>query len=148
MGTTAGLAQLRELLDMGMAKGYGIGALLGMTAESLEPGRVVFALTPRTDFSNPLGIVHGGIMSTLLDSAMGCAVHTALPDGAAYTTLELSVNFVRPVPLEGGRLVCEGTTVHVGRKLATAEGRVLNESGKLVAHGTTTCMVFPPATRE
>ncbi|TDD39462.1 PaaI family thioesterase [Actinomadura sp. KC06] len=148
METTAGLEQLRDLLDMGMEKGYGIGALLGMTAESLEPGRVVFALTPRTDFSNPLGIVHGGILSTLLDSAMGCAVHTALPDGAGYTTLELSVNFVRPVPLEGGRLVCEGTTVHVGRKLATAEGRVRNEDGKLVAHGTTTCMVFPPATRE
>ncbi|MFI0371579.1 PaaI family thioesterase [Actinomadura sp. 1N219] len=148
METTAGLEQLRELLDKGMEQGYGIGALLGMTAESLEPGRVVFALTPRSDFSNPLGIVHGGIMSTLLDSAMGCAVHTALPDGAGYTTLELSVNFVRPVPLEGGRLVCEGTTVHVGRKLATAEGRVHNENGKLVAHGTTTCMVFPPPTRE
>ncbi|MFI0484545.1 PaaI family thioesterase [Actinomadura sp. 9N215] len=148
MGTTTGLDQLKELLDRGMEKGYGIGALLGMTAEALEPGRVVFALTPRSDFSNPLGTVHGGIMSTLLDSAMGCAVHTSLPDGAGYTTLELSVNFVRPVPLEGGRLVCEGTTVHVGRKLATAEGRIRNENGKLVAHGTTTCMVFPPPTRE
>ncbi len=68
----------------------------------------MFALTPRTDFSNPLGTVHGGIMSTLLDSAMGCAVHTSLPEGASYTTLELKVNFVRAVPLEGGRLVCEG----------------------------------------
>lgn len=148
METTAGLEQLKDLLNMGVEKGYGIGALLGMTAESLEPGRVVFALTPRDDFSNPLGIVHGGIISTLLDSAMGCAVHTSLPEGASYTTLELKVNFVRAVPLEGGRLVCEGTTVHVGRKVATAEGRVVNADGKLVAHGTTTCMVFPAATHE
>jgi uncharacterized protein (TIGR00369 family) len=148
MESTAGLEQLKELLNMGVEKGYGIGALLGMTAETLEPGRVVFALTPRTDFSNPLGTVHGGIMSTLLDSAMGCAVHTSLPEGASYTTLELKVNFVRAVPLEGGRLVCEGTTVHVGRRVATAEGRIVNADGKLVAHGTTTCMVFPPATHE
>lgn len=87
-------------------------------------------------------------MSTLLDSAMACAVHTSLPAGASYTSLELKVNFVRPVPLEGGRLVCEGTTVHMGRRVATAEGRVTNADGKLVAHGTTTCMVFPPATGE
>jgi uncharacterized protein (TIGR00369 family) len=148
MESTAGLEQLRELLATGAEKGQGIGALLGMTVESLEPGRVVCALTPRPDFSNPLGTVHGGVMSTLLDSAMACAVHTSLPEGASYTTLELKVNFVRAVPLEGGRLVCEGTTVHVGRKVATAEGRITDANGRLVAHGTTTCMVFPATTRE
>ncbi|MFA1548035.1 PaaI family thioesterase [Actinomadura chokoriensis] len=146
MESTAGLEQLKELLAMGVEQGYGVGALLGITVESLEPGRVVCALTPRTDFGNPLGTVHGGIISTLLDSAMGCAVHTSLPEGASYTTLELKVNFVRAVPLEGGRLVCEGTTVHVGRKVATAEGRVTGADGKLVAHATTTCMVFQPDT--
>lgn len=146
--TTAGLEQLKELINLGVEKGIGVGGLLGMTAEVLEPGRVVFGLVPRTDFSNPLGTVHGGILSTLLDSSMGCAVHTSLPEGAAYTTLELKVNFVRGVPLDGGRLLCEGTVVHLGRKVATAEGRITNEHGKLVAHGTTTCLVLPGATGE
>jgi uncharacterized protein (TIGR00369 family) len=146
--TTPGLEQLRALIDKGAEEGYGIGALLGMAAEELEPGRVVFSLAPRTDFANPLGTVHGGVLSTLLDSAMSCAVHTSLPEGAGYTTLELKVNFVRGVPLEGGRLTCEGTKVHVGRKVATAEGRILDERGKLVAHGTTTCMIFPPSTGQ
>ncbi|WP_131740156.1 PaaI family thioesterase [Actinomadura roseirufa] len=146
--TTTGLEQLRDLINMGAEQGYGIGALLGMTAETLEPGRVVFSLTPRTDFSNPLGIVHGGILSTLLDSAMGCAVHTSLPEGTGYTTLELKVNFVRPVALDAGPLRCEGTVLHLGRRVATADGRVTNADGKLVAHGTTTCMVFSPVTGQ
>ncbi|MEV5574837.1 PaaI family thioesterase [Spirillospora sp. NPDC052269] len=145
---TAGLEQLKQAINMGAEAGIGVGALLGMTAETLEPGRVVFALTPDPKFSNPLGTVHGGILSTLLDSAMGCAVHTTLPEGAGYTTLELKVNFVRAVPIEGGRLTCEGTTIHVGRRVATAEGRIVDENGKLIAHGTTTCMVFPPVTEQ
>ncbi|MFC4907897.1 PaaI family thioesterase [Actinomadura gamaensis] len=145
---TAGLEQLKQAINMGAETGIGVGALLGMTAETLEPGRVVFALTPDARFANPLGTVHGGILSTLLDSAMGCAVHTTLPDGASYTTLELKVNFVRAVSTEGGRLTCEGTTIHVGRRVATAEGRVVDERGRLVAHGTTTCMVFPPVTEQ
>ncbi|MFI0349666.1 PaaI family thioesterase [Actinomadura sp. 9N407] len=144
----AGLVQLRELIDQGAEQGIGVGGLLGMTAESLEPGLVVFGMQPKAAFSNPLGTVHGGILSTLLDSAMGCAVHTSLPDGAGYTTLELKVNFVRPVPLDGGRLRCEGRTVHMGRKVATCEGRITAADGRLVAHGTATCMVFPPATDQ
>ncbi|TDD89570.1 PaaI family thioesterase [Actinomadura rubrisoli] len=146
--TTAGLEQLKGLLKQGEEQGLGIAGLIGIKAEVLEPGRVVFSLVPQAAFSNPLGIVHGGIMSTLLDSSMGCAVHASLPEGALYTTLELKVNFIRPVPLDGGRLLCEGTTIHVGRKAATAEGRVTNADGKLVAHGTTTCMVFSPVTNE
>ncbi|WP_433325046.1 PaaI family thioesterase [Spirillospora sp. CA-294931] len=146
--TTAGLEQLKELLALGVEQGVGVGSLLGMTIESLEPGRVVFGLTPRPEFSNPLGTVHGGILSTLLDSAMGCAVHTSLPEGAGYTTLELKVNFIRPVPVEGGRLTCEGTVIHGGRKVATTEGRVTDAEGRLVAHGTSTCMVFPPPTGQ
>lgn len=146
--TTAGLEQLKELINMGAEQGIGIGSLLGMTAETLEPGRVVFVLTPRAAFSNPLGTVHGGIMSTLLDSSMGCAVHTSLPEGSAYTTLELKVNFVRAVSPDAGPLRCEGTVVHLGRKVATTEGRILSAEGKLVAHGTSTCMVLPAPTRE
>lgn len=139
---TAGLDQLRTLLDGRMT---GIGSLLDMTVETLEPGRVVFALRTRPDFGNPLGTLHGGVCSTLLDSAMGCAVHASLPEGAGYTTLELKVNFVRPVRLDGVRLRCEGTTVHLGGRIATTEGRVTDEEGRLVAHGTSTCMVFRPA---
>jgi uncharacterized protein (TIGR00369 family) len=115
-----------------------------MSVESLEPGRAVFTLKTRPEFGNPLGTLHGGIFSTLLDSAMGCAVHTSLPEGASYTTLELSVNFVRAVRLDGVGLRCEGTTIHVGGRLATTEGRITDDDGRLVAHGTSTCMVFRP----
>ncbi|WP_067489980.1 PaaI family thioesterase [Actinomadura hibisca] len=146
--STAGLEQLKELLTMGTEQGIGVGALLGMTVESLEPGRVVFGLTTDPKHRNPLGTVHGGILSTLLDSAMGCAVHTSLPEGAGYTTLELKVNFVRAVPVEGVGLRCEGSVVHLGRKVATTEGRITDENGKLIAHGTSTCMVFPPVTGQ
>jgi uncharacterized protein (TIGR00369 family) len=137
-----GVDQLRELLEQ---RTTGIANLIDMALETLEPGRVVFELETRPDFGNPLGTLHGGICSTLLDSAMGCAVHTALPEGASYTTLELKVNFVRPVRLDGVKLRCEGTTIHLGGRTATTEGRVTDDQGRLVAHGTSTCMVFRPA---
>jgi len=143
--TTAGLEQLKAALERAEATGTGIGTLLGIEVDTLEPGLVVLGLKPRPDFANPIGTVHGGILSTLLDSAMSCAVHTSLPEGAGYTTLELKVNFVRAVQVDGGRLTCEGRTVHVGRRVATCEGRITDPAGKLVAHGTATCMVFPPA---
>ncbi|GAB2860872.1 PaaI family thioesterase [Actinoallomurus bryophytorum] len=139
---TAGSDQLRVLLEQ---RTTGIASLIDMALETFEPGRVVFTLETRPDFGNPLGTLHGGICSTLLDSAMGCAVHTALPEGASYTTLELKVNFVRPVRLDGVKLRCEGTTIHLGGRVATTEGRVTDDQGRLVAHGTSTCMVFSPA---
>lgn len=119
-----------------------IGRLLGMTLDSVEEGRVTISLTPKPDFANPMGRVHGGICATLLDSVMGCAVHTTLPAGAGYTTLELKVNYVRPVSVDAERLIAEGTTIHVGTRTATAEGRVTDHNGRLVAHGTTTCLLF------
>jgi uncharacterized protein (TIGR00369 family) len=89
------------------------------------------------------GTVHGGLAATLLDSAMGCAVHSTLPDGSGYTTLELKVNYTRPITVATGRILCEGTVVHRGGRVATAEGRLWAErSGKLLAHGTTTCLIF------
>lgn len=119
-----------------------IGRLLGMHFTLLEEGHVEMELVTRPDFSNPLGSVHGGICATLLDSVMGCAVHSTLGAGVGYTTLELKVNYIRTVPVTGETLRAVGKTIHIGGRTATAEGRVLDGSGKLVAHGSTTCMVF------
>lgn len=100
------------------------------------------SLTTNPDFTNPLGTVHGGIAATLLDSVMGCAVHTMLPAGVGYTTLELKVNYIRAAKIDGLTLSAVGTTIHVGRTTATAEGKVVDENGKLIAHATTTCLVI------
>lgn len=116
--------------------------LVGFKPAEVEEGRVVFECTPAECHYNPIGAVHGGLACTLLDSAMGCAVHTMLPAGVGYTTVELKVNFLRPITLETGRLLCEGTTIHVGGQIATAEARLLDTNGKLYGHATTTCMIF------
>lgn len=112
-----------------------------------EAGRVVFEADPSAKFLNPLGTVHGGWISTLLDSAMGCAVHSTLRPGHGYTTVDMSVTFVRAVLPTTGKLVCEGKIVHSGGRIATAEGRIHDAHGKLIAHGTETCMILrlPPA---
>jgi uncharacterized protein (TIGR00369 family) len=119
-----------------------VGHLLGMRPVEVEAGRVVFALDPGEHLYNPVGGVHGGMLSTLLDSAISCAVHTTLPAGGGYTTVELKVNFVRPVTAATGLLRCEGTVIHAGRRIATGEGRVTGPDGKLYAHGTATCMLI------
>ncbi|HEX6345870.1 PaaI family thioesterase [Umezawaea sp.] len=121
-----------------------IGRLLGMSFDEVEEGRVVMSLVTRPDFMNPLGTVHGGIAATLLDSVMGCAVHSTLAPGVGYTTLELKVNYIRSARTDGRRLVGEGKVVHAGRRTATAEGRVVDERGALVAHATTTCLILAP----
>jgi uncharacterized protein (TIGR00369 family) len=120
-----------------------IAELLGFELVKVQEGRAVFAVTPGEFHYNPIGVVHGGLAATLLDSTMGCAVHSTLPAGTAYTTLEFKVNFARAITGETGRIVCEATLIHRGRTVATAEGRVTAEaSGKLLAHGTTTCLLF------
>ena len=138
--TMTGL-ELLTLMSSQSPSPIGIGSLLGMNVDQVGHGEVVFSLETRPDFSNPLGAVHGGICATLLDSVMGCAVHSTLDAGVGYSTLELSVNYIRSVPTDGSRLIATGTTIHVGRTTATAEGRVVDEQGRLVAHGTTTCIV-------
>jgi uncharacterized protein (TIGR00369 family) len=106
-------------------------------------GRAVFAVVPDEYHYNPIGTVHGGLAATLLDSAMGCAVETTLDPGVGYTTLELKVNYVRAMTRDTGRVVCEATVVHRGGTIATAEGRLVEEAtGRLLAHGTTTCLVL------
>jgi uncharacterized protein (TIGR00369 family) len=136
-----GLELLRTALSQDSAAPY-IGDLLGMELELLEYGTVVFALQTRPDFANPLGTTHGGICATLLDSVMGCAVHTTMDAGVGCATLELKINYIRPVQTDGRRLTATGTTIHVGRTTATAEGRVVDEQGRLVAHATMTCVIF------
>lgn len=122
-----------------------ISAVLDFGLVELEEGRAVFAVEPAEYHYNPIGVVHGGLAATLLDSAMGCAVHSTLPAGAGYTTLEIKVNFVRPMTIETGRVRCEAKLIYVGGRTATAEGRIVDEKGKLYAHGTTTCLIFRPA---
>ena len=115
----------------------------------VEVGRVVFEAEPSALFYNPLGTVHGGWISGLLDSAMGCAVHSLLKPGQAYTTVDMTINFVRPVFASTGRLKCEGKVIHPGSRIATSEGRVWDQNGKLVAHGSETCFIMaavPPGT--
>lgn len=116
---------------------------------SVEPGKVTFQGTPQLKHYNPMGSVHGGWYATLLDSAVGCAVHTMMPAGRGYTTAELSVNIVRAASKSSGPLRAIGTVIHCGRQLATAEGRIVGPDGKLYAHATTTCLVFemPAQTR-
>ncbi|MGH3632889.1 MAG: PaaI family thioesterase [Mycobacterium sp.] len=120
-----------------------IDRLLGLRFDEVDHGHVVISLDTRPDFANPLGSVHGGIAAALLDSVMGCAVHTTLPAGVGYTTLEIKVNYIRAASTNGQTLTATGTVIHVGRRTATAEGRVLDEHGKLVAHATTTCIILP-----
>lgn len=122
-----------------------IRRLLGMRFDRLDYGRVDISLATRPDFANPLGTVHGGIAATLLDSVMGCAVQTTLPAGVGYTTLELKVNYIRAVRTDGQTLTATGTVIHAGRRTATAEGKVLDKDGKLIAHATTTCIVLQAA---
>jgi uncharacterized protein (TIGR00369 family) len=137
-----GLALLQAMVR-GELPAPPIAELLGMGIAVVEPGRVVFTLDTRPEFANPLGTVHGGIASTLIDSATGCAIHTALPAGSTYTTVDLSVTFVRPIELDGAHLRCEGTALHVGRKVATARARITDDRHRLVAHGSSTCVVLP-----
>src|SRR5437588_5711584 len=119
--------------------------LMGMWISEVSEGRVVFAGEPAEYHYNPLGTVHGGVMATLLDSALGCAVQSLLPAGTTYTTLELKVNYLRPVTAKTGTVYCEGKIIHVGGRIATAEGRLTDAAGKLYAHGTTTCIILRPS---
>jgi len=119
-----------------------IAETLDFALIEVEPGKAIFQGTPQLKHYNPLGTVHGGWYATLLDSAVGCAVHTMMPAGRAYTTAELSINIVRAASHQSGPLRAIGTVIHCGRQLATAEGRIVGPDGKLYAHATTTCLVF------
>lgn len=137
----SGIELFRSLLAGGGAPPP-ISQLMGQTLEEVEEGRIVMKLVPGEHLYNPIGMVHGGAMATLLDSVMGCAVHTMLPKGRAYTTLEIKVNYLRAITVDSGAISGEGRAVHVGRRSAVAEGKAFDSAGKLVATASTTCMVF------
>jgi uncharacterized protein (TIGR00369 family) len=120
-----------------------IAVLMNMAPIELEPGRVLFAGYPGEEHYNPIGVVHGGYAATLLDSALGCAVHTTLPAGVGYTSLGIEAKFVRPISRDTGRVLCSAEVLHRGRRQATAEASLRSaQSGKLLAHGTSTCMIL------
>lgn len=138
---TQGLALMQGMVD-GTFPAPPISELMDMTMLELAEGRVVFGGLPGRKHYNPSGTVHGGFAATLLDSAMGCAVHTKVPKGKVFTTLEIKVNYVRPMFATTGMVRCEGTVINMGKTVATAEGRLLDAQGRLIAHGTTTCLIF------
>ena len=123
-----------------------VARLLGFEVDQVSEGLVTFAFEPAEFHYNPLGTVHGGIVTTVLDSAMGCAVHSRLRAGLSYTTLELKVNFLKPVRVTTGRVRGEGKVVHLGGRVATAEAHLVDGEGALYAHGTSTCLISQSGT--
>jgi uncharacterized protein (TIGR00369 family) len=121
-----------------------IARTLNFQLLEVGPGHAIFQGQPLPEHLNPMGTIHGGWFATLLDSAMGCAVHTLMPAGRAYTTAELGVNLVRALTPRVERVRAEGKVIHCGRQLATAEARLVGPDGTLYAHATTTCLVFDP----
>lgn len=138
----SGLDFLRGIIE-GRLPAAPISQLIGFRITRADPGEVTFESTPEFRHYNPIGSVHGGYMATLLDSCMACAVQTTLPAGRGYTSLELKVNFVKALTEASGPIRAEGRVVHAGRRQGTAEGYLRDEKGRLYAHGTTTCMIFP-----
>jgi len=142
VGKGTGLEFLREMIA-GRLPGPPIGATVDFSLDEVEHGRAVFSLVPGEEHYNPIGSVHGGIYATLLDSAAGCAVQSTLPQGMAYTSLDLTVKFLRPITLDTGRVRAIGKVVSGGRRTALAEAQLLDSTDRLLAHATSTCMLFP-----
>src|SRR5260370_23639010 len=140
--TMDGLTLIKGVME-GRFRAPPISEVLGFDIAEAESGRVVFTYTPVFDHYNPLGTVHGGVAATLLDSVMGCCVHTTLEAGVGYTTVEIKVNYVRAMTDKTGPVRVEGKVINVGSRIATAEGRPHDREGRLLAHGTPTCLIFP-----
>jgi uncharacterized protein (TIGR00369 family) len=137
----AGLDYLRAIRD-GELPGAPIAGLFDFDITEVEPGRVSFTCVPDESAYNPIGVVHGGLVCTLLDSVCACAVQSTLPLGKGYTSVEIKVSYLRPVRADSGRLTATGTTVKAGNRVAFSEGVVTDESGAVVATATSTCLVF------
>jgi uncharacterized protein (TIGR00369 family) len=154
-GTNYGIASAEQMLGLsgremleamlaGQLPAPPIGRTLHFTLIAIDDGVAIFEGRPDPDLLNPLGSVHGGWAMTLIDSATGCALHTRLPAGAGYTTIETKVNMTRAIRPDDGVVRCEGKVVSQGRQVATAEARLTGADGKLLAHGTSPLMIFAP----
>lgn len=141
MKAMSGFEFMTRIKD-GLLPAAPIAQSLNYDLETVEAGRVVFAGVPGFASYNPIGSVHGGWYGTLLDSCMACAVHTMLPKGQAYTTLEYKIGILRAATVKTGRLRAIGEVIRVGRRTGVAEGRIEDEDGKIYATGSTTCLVF------
>jgi uncharacterized protein (TIGR00369 family) len=139
--TTDGLDFLRSLIE-GRFPPPPIAQLMGYTLVDVAPGKATFELQVGEHLYNPIGSVHGGAYGVLLDSAMGCAVQSRLAAGTGYTTVDYGVKLVRPITTDVVSVLCHGEVVHLGRKVATAEGRIVDADGRLYATGTTTCLIL------
>ena len=141
--TMSGIEYLRKLIT-GELSPSGMVQLLDLKLVEVSEGRAIFTVQPDERHYNGLGIAHGGLAATLLDSALGCAINSMMPAGKTFTTLEMKVNYVRPIRHESGVVRCEANVIHAGGRIATADGRITDEGGKLYAHGTATCILFRP----
>lgn len=144
------VSEIRKFSGLDFLRGIRDGAFpapticraMNMRILDVEHGMVSFSATPGDGYLNPLGVVHGGFMATMLDSALGCSAHTLCPAGFASTSIDLKVNFVRSVTPDTGRLIARAEVVHPGRQIATVEGKLVDENGKLYAHGSQACSIF------
>jgi uncharacterized protein (TIGR00369 family) len=137
----SGLEYMQKLIA-GEIPLSGMSELIGFRLVEVSAGRAVIVATPGPQHYNGIGIVHGGLAATLLDSALGVAINSMMPAGKVFTTVEMKINYVRPIRGETGEVTCAANVIHVGGRMATAEGRVEDANGKLYAHGTATCMLF------
>jgi uncharacterized protein (TIGR00369 family) len=144
LGVRSGLEMLRAVRD-GRLPHPPVMDLLGISDVDAEEGRVTVRMTAREFHYNPLGSVHGGVLATLLDTAAGCAVHSTLPAGVGYTSLDLTTKYLRPVTVDSGELVCVGTVLSRGRRTALAQAELTDSGGRLVAHATSSCLLFEVA---
>ena len=142
MRSLSGREYLQAMID-GRLPPAPIGGLMAMTAVSVGEGTVEFRCLPDESAYNPIGVVHGGLVCTLLDSVAGCAVHSTLPAGVGYTSLEIKVSYLRPVRHGGGELTAIGRVTKPGRRAAFADGEVRDGDGRLIATASSTCLVFP-----
>lgn len=142
----SGLDFLREILA-GRLPAPPIAATLGFTLEEAEHGRAVFVMVPGEEHYNPIGSVHGGVYATLLDSAAGCAVQSVLPRGTGYTSIDLTLKFLRPITVDTGKVRAIGTVLNSGRRTALAQAELRDSDDRLLAHATSSCMLFPVPAR-
>ena len=141
--TSAGIEVL-EAMARGELPAPPVIATLGFSLDTVEPGRVVFSFAPEEFHYNPIGSVHGGVYATLLDSATGCAVHSMLPAGVGYTSLDLTVKFLRAITVDTGRVRCTGTVTHLGGRTALAEARLVDDADRLLATAISSILVIRP----